>query len=413
MTLLAVFLALGLLQSAPATPDLADLVREARSELPEFRHRALAALAARGPEGLAALKPLVQEQLVKLDARVTTLLKEPMRLQHPIVVRLRALAGAELPARRAAALQFIRDEGRFTKDHAAGAEMQRLVDAVAELALRPAETFRTKVKELDALATEAEELSSYGPLVEVKPPDGVASGKALLQRFSAAAAADELGVSKAQLDRNHKVLDWLPTAPWSATAAERRVMELTNAHRLLLGLSALEFDERLVRTARSHSREMGELGYFAHESPTKGRTSPSDRAHLYGYGAGCAENIASHGSADAAFQAWLLSPGHHRNIVGQGHEQLGVGFWDHKGRSNFTMNLGSGDSLRGRTPKEPWLVWLVQRSRTKDDDLAGWRKLLLQAQASKLVEETQDAARHILLLAPDDVAARKAAGKTP
>ena len=400
-----------LLQATQPAPAIADLVRDAHAEQPEFRFRARAALAARGPDGLVALKPLIQEQLVKLDARVSGLLKEPLRLQNPIVVRLRALASVELPARRAAALQFIRDEVRFTKDHAAGAEMMRLCEAVAELARRPAETFRGKVKELDALATEADDLASYAPLVEVKPPAGVDSGKALLARFSGAAAADELGVSRAQLERNHRVLEWQPGAPLTATAGERRVMELTNQHRLLLGLSALEFDERLVRTARSHSREMGKLGYFAHESPTPGRTSPSDRAHLYGYGAGCAENIASHPSADSAFTAWLHSPGHHRNIVGQGHEQLGVGFWDHKGVTHFTMNLGSGDSLRGRTPREPWLVWLVQKSRLKPDALPGWRKLLAQAQAGKLADETVEAANHILSLAPDDPAARRALGR--
>jgi uncharacterized protein YkwD len=116
----------------------------------------------------------------------------------------------------------------------------------------------------------------------------------------------------------------------------------------MLGRPPLEFDDRLVRAARAHSREMLELRYFAHESPTPGLRTPGERARAAGFAGSCGENIASHGDPDAAFDGWVHSPGHHRNLVGARWRQLGVGNAAAERRSSFTMLLGNGDSLRGR-----------------------------------------------------------------
>jgi uncharacterized protein YkwD len=107
----------------------------------------------------------------------------------------------------------------------------------------------------------------------------------------------------------------------------------------MMGRRPVMIDDRLVRAARGHSEEMSELGYFAHESPTAGRKSPTDRGRLAGWGGGLAENIA-HGAPTpaGAVAGWIGSSGHHRNILGVGHTHLGVG---HAPKGNYwTQNFG-------------------------------------------------------------------------
>jgi len=100
-----------------------------------------------------------------------------------------------------------------------------------------------------------------------------------------------------------------------------------NELRFLLGLSVLRIDTKLGDAARDHSRDMQELGFFAHESPVPGKRSPSDRAARFGTSGG-AENIAAgHGTGPGAIRGWWYSPGHHRNMLG-GHQRTGLGRQD-------------------------------------------------------------------------------------
>lgn len=105
---------------------------------------------------------------------------------------------------------------------------------------------------------------------------------------------------------------------------EARAILALNLTRNLLGLSALAIDLKLCEAARGHSGDMVKLNFFAHESPVSGKKTPWDRAKLAGTSAS-AENI-FRGPADgkAANRAWFLSPGHHRNMLGN-HSRVGIG----------------------------------------------------------------------------------------
>ncbi len=97
-----------------------------------------------------------------------------------------------------------------------------------------------------------------------------------------------------------------------------------NRIRLILGLGALQIDEKLCTASRDHSRDMVEHGFFAHQSPIPGKETPGKRAALAGTSAG-AENIAAGQSTGlGAIRAWWYSPGHHRNMLG-GHGRIGLG----------------------------------------------------------------------------------------
>ncbi|MEZ6013819.1 MAG: CAP domain-containing protein [Planctomycetota bacterium] len=105
---------------------------------------------------------------------------------------------------------------------------------------------------------------------------------------------------------------------------EVRGIEALNRRRVFLGLAAQRIDLRLCAACRTHSRDMVEHGFFAHESPVPGHETPWKRAEEAGTSAS-AENIAAGASAgpDTIMQ-WWYSPGHHKNMLGGG-SRTGLG----------------------------------------------------------------------------------------
>lgn len=102
-------------------------------------------------------------------------------------------------------------------------------------------------------------------------------------------------------------------------------IDLCNRRRMVLGLNALAIDFQLVLTGRDHSKDMQDNGFFAHESPIPGKTTPWDRAENFGTTAS-GENIAAgYGNELQATMGWWYSPGHLKNMMGQGHNRIGLG----------------------------------------------------------------------------------------
>jgi len=124
--------------------------------------------------------------------------------------------------------------------------------------------------------------------------------------------------------------DW-PTA-W--TELEWGVLEETNARRAAGAVCggeefgpapALEMDVLLRLSARLHSKDMADQGYFSHDS-LDGRTL-GDRVAATGFpGTFLGENIArGQPTARAVVDAWMTSEGHCRNIMNPSFRLLGVG----------------------------------------------------------------------------------------
>lgn len=107
-------------------------------------------------------------------------------------------------------------------------------------------------------------------------------------------------------------------------AAEQRMLELVNQERAAAGLGPLEFDDQLRDVARAHSREMFELGYFAHQSPQTG--SPFDRLRRAGIAFLVAgENLAYAPNVRVAHEGLMQSPGHRANILRPAFGRVGIG----------------------------------------------------------------------------------------
>lgn len=123
---------------------------------------------------------------------------------------------------------------------------------------------------------------------------------------------------------------------------EMECVTLLNAYRESLGTLPLEVDARLLQSARRHSKEMADLGYFAHESPTASEKTHTQRMKNAGYTSGYSENIADGASGGKdVFDMWFDSPPHHQNMVHAGSTAIGVG----KYGSKWTQNFGTGKRL--------------------------------------------------------------------
>lgn len=124
--------------------------------------------------------------------------------------------------------------------------------------------------------------------------------------------------------------------------AEAENVRLLNTYREMLGTLPLEVDARLLQSARRHSKEMVEKGYFAHESPTPSEKTHANRMANAGYSSGYSENIAAGSTGGGGvFWMWFDSPGHHQNMVHAGSKAMGVGAW----ASTWTQNFGTGQRL--------------------------------------------------------------------
>lgn len=128
-----------------------------------------------------------------------------------------------------------------------------------------------------------------------------------------------------------------PTAivvPAPVSGDELKLVNLANAERRSRGMSDLRVNALLVQIAREHSREMCDLDYFDHMSPTPELRTPKDR-YLKGLGhtpswAIISENIfyASVVDPQLGHKCLMKSEPHRENILNTRFEQIGVGVYE-------------------------------------------------------------------------------------
>ncbi len=112
---------------------------------------------------------------------------------------------------------------------------------------------------------------------------------------------------------------------------------MLNLMRIRVGSQPLAIDLKLGDASRDHSKDMRTLGFFAHESPVSGKTSPWDRAKLAGTSASGENIFMGSTSHNAAIMAWFHSPGHFKNMMNPGFRRIGHG----RVESHWTQMFGS------------------------------------------------------------------------
>ncbi len=398
--LLACLLGGGGLPGQPPAPSLGRLALEARSGDPARREAALKALLARGEVGRRVLEEVLRERTGKVRSGLRLLLASGS------FRRARSRLWRELLERRKKALEWILDPRSFRKGYGIR-EMLDRVGKVRELWEKPEVFLRKELKRLGGILEEAGRISRWARAAG--GPAGSGLEEECVARIRKAAALEEAGIGKAQVRWNQEVLAWNEKdAPTSADSEEMLVMRSANQYRLMMGMRALEVDERIVRAARKHSIEMAEMGYFSHTSPVKAHADFASRMRQEGYSGPLAENIALARDGRRAFRAWFLSAGHHRNMLLARATAFGVG--RSRGRDGsflWTMNLGAGDSLRGRTLEDPSLLYLQKRRRIGPGDAKAHLALAKWCLAKKLVREMCDQCRAALRIDPSLEEARR------
>ncbi len=112
--------------------------------------------------------------------------------------------------------------------------------------------------------------------------------------------------------------------PSGVSQDDQTLLTLVNKARANAGAGALEFDMNVVKVARIKAKDMVDNNYFSHQSPTYG--SPFDMMRQFGVSFKSAgENIAGNATVEGAFDAWMKSEGHRKNILNGNFNYCGFG----------------------------------------------------------------------------------------
>jgi len=130
----------------------------------------------------------------------------------------------------------------------------------------------------------------------------------------------------------------VPVDPPELTRDEQLLLSLVNGERAKRGLPGLTVDPRLVRLARLKSKDMLELGYFDHLSPTYGRSGDMLKNAGIKFSL-AAENIGMGSSVSGIFSAFMASPGHSSKIVDSRYTLTGIGIVYQQGKGYRVTQL--------------------------------------------------------------------------
>jgi len=116
-------------------------------------------------------------------------------------------------------------------------------------------------------------------------------------------------------------------APQSGlTADQQSLLNMVNKARADAGAGPLKTDATLMKVAQLKAKDMVDLGYFDHQSPTYG--SPFDMMRQFGVTFKTAgENIAGNNTVKGAFDLWMGSEGHRKNILNPSFNYTGIGIY--------------------------------------------------------------------------------------
>lgn len=242
----------------------------------------------------------------------------------------------ELNKLRAETLKMINDEQFYPpKPNPLAEQNQKLIE---EKTAKIREIWTTASKNLPAL-----------PQVAQKNADLIEAINGIFTQLSVNVPADnenllkEIALDKKETDLiAHNKKTWQSNAKIKTgmTDQEKRIVQLTNEYREMMGLRVLEMNEILYTSAKKHADYMDTNKYCGHEENVPGRENPLKRAMLEKYtGTLVGENAALHMlDADGIFNGWYNSPSHHRELVLEPYTQMGVG----KTNMSWVINFGNG-----------------------------------------------------------------------
>jgi uncharacterized protein YkwD len=316
--------------------EVKKLVRTLKSNPNMDRRRQAAeALASIGDEGKKALDETLGTLIEKAKSAVVKQIKSKK-------AAYRAKLAAEILRRRREAYDFIMDPSKYPDaNHGAAAQpdVDKLVNALRNAFKNPYAVLKVEEKKLKEMVDKMNLYHDWRKELLGIEGNKKKDNEEIAKKVKDTLKMDQIPLSKAdaQIKKlNEGVLAYNKRGKFLLNKEERDCCEKTNEYRMMFGLKALKFFDPLVRAARGHSKEMQELKYFDHTSPTPANRSPAMRCSRQG-AKYSGENIAmGHPTGLAAFWGWYNSSGHHRNILGKTHLSIGVG----QAARYWTQNFG-------------------------------------------------------------------------
>jgi hypothetical protein len=325
---------------------------ELRERIAEAERAATSTDTRRREQGLITLRELgdpARETLVRVLEALRKSTVEQL-VGHPALrdSSAKGWLARLLEERRKAALALIFDTVRYPYPHPEGPEydavqkeVNELVDKVREVWYRPLDLLAEKHPALAELRSRLEDLSRELTGLGHEPES---SFEELVKEVNESVDIRHFaggGVSKGDIEWNGRCLEYNRTIEIGLDEEERACVEELNEYRMMMGRRAVKWNDKLLAAARGHSKEMKEKNFFAHNVPLPGEEyddhrTPNQRAKNAGYGGGVTENIArgSTKGRDTHWQ-WFGSSGHHRNLLGAGHTEVGVGRFEEFWTQNF------------------------------------------------------------------------------
>ncbi len=130
-----------------------------------------------------------------------------------------------------------------------------------------------------------------------------------------------------------------PKLKKSIPAAAKSVLDLVNAERSKVGAPPLKWGYTLAKAGRLHSKDMLANEYFSHTSHDgRGVTARLADVGISSWWS-VGENIAGTSSGARAFELWMDSDGHRRNMLNPDYTHTGIGIASEGSFSMFTMDL--------------------------------------------------------------------------
>jgi len=124
-------------------------------------------------------------------------------------------------------------------------------------------------------------------------------------------------------------------AATSLNRYEKQVLTLVNKQRVKRGLAKLRLNNKLIRAARAHSKDMGARQYMSHDSPAPNAETWSSRLIRYGYtkrgyrywkaGENIAYGAGLYSSPYSVVRQWMRSKAHRAVILTGKFRDIGVG----------------------------------------------------------------------------------------
>ena len=131
-----------------------------------------------------------------------------------------------------------------------------------------------------------------------------------------------------------------PSAAVSFSTLQTQVVSLSNKQRVAHGCKALGVNDKLLWSARGHSKYQAKTHTMTHTGG--GGSTFLTRADAAGYHAALSENVAyGYRSAAEVVNAWMKSPGHRRNLLDCRAKTVAVGVaYASDGTPYYTQDFG-------------------------------------------------------------------------